>query len=105
MGRGGDYILEWSGHMWGLISIMELWVLITEELIVSTVLNTLGLAQPQSHHEAEDPPSHRGGSSEGHPGSRGRTLFHVFLPPQPKVMTPKGSASRILLFFLLLFNR
>lgn len=80
-------------------------MLVTEELTVSTVLNTLGLAQPQSHHEAEDLLSHRGGSSEWHPGSRGRTLIHVFLPPQPKVMTSKGSASRILLFFLLLFNR
>ena len=94
----------WS-HV-GLISIMGLWMLIAEELTVSTVLNTLGLTQPQSHHEAEDSPSHRGGSSERHPGSRGRTLIHVFLPPQPKVMTSKGSASRILMFFLLLlFNR
>ena len=74
-------------------------MLITEELTVSIVLNMLGLAQPQSHHEAEDSPCHRSGSSERYPGSRGRTLIHVLLPPQPKVMTSKGSASRILLVF------
>lgn len=47
----------WS-HV-GLISIMGLWVLITEELTVSIVLTRLGLTQPQSHHEAEDSPPPR----------------------------------------------
>lgn len=96
MEGGGDYILEWSCHMWGLISIVGLSAMITKELtaeryvpdnLLSTVFNPLGLAQPQGHVEAVDSPSHRGGSSAAHPGGRGRTQTRVSLPPKPTLIT------------------